>query len=432
MEQIFSYLNAARNFVVQAMSTTSSQSTNSNQSYSSSSTQVEPTSQTQYEGPPSNQGPNGTPYYQNEGVQAPLNPQALLDERQAVMDELNGLGLSPLDYNPFTQEGRDNIGERFDLYSQLGDLNAEITQNILQGTAPVLILPDGQGNLPANPLDYINESELKEDNGIGGSWPSPLDPLGNRDDSLGNNTDDNPNNNFDPSVLTSLGSNHYLDVNGTEIISIGSEDAPIFYEVDLHGDPPQATYHIFYPYNDGPYVQNHEGDWERVTINLDPVTLEPESVTYSAHGHGSTIPYEDVDKYPGTNQPIVFVADGSHANYAENGPHETNVPSSGSAGAGGVEVGYYDPELQDHTVTDENGDGVYDEQDGAVVIDTSDQLEPVQDQVWYPEEGNEGVKWGEQGNAIANDHGIPGVPGLGSDGPTGPSEDKGHQDIAAD
>lgn len=77
------------------------------------------------------------------------------------------------------------------------------------------------------------------------------------------------------------------------------------------------TYYYFYPNNDGPAggvgdVQNHEGDWEKVTVYLDD-EYRPNSISYSAHGGDNQIPWSQVIKEDG--RPVVFVAQGSHANY---------------------------------------------------------------------------------------------------------------------
>lgn len=110
-------------------------------------------------------------------------------------------------------------------------------------------------------------------------------------------------------------------------------DAQLIYEPGLGNRVPDAsktyyvydaeentiTYWYFYPNNDGPTsgmgwgdAQNHEGDWERVTIQLDDQN-KPATVYYSAHSGSSGVPYEQVVRHEG--RPVVFVAAGSHANY---------------------------------------------------------------------------------------------------------------------
>jgi hypothetical protein len=70
-------------------------------------------------------------------------------------------------------------------------------------------------------------------------------------------------------------------------------------------------YWFLYAYNNGP-LNNHQGDWEVIQIFLDS-SGNPEKALYSQHGSGENAPWADVEKQG--NHPIVYVAQGSHANY---------------------------------------------------------------------------------------------------------------------
>lgn len=91
-----------------------------------------------------------------------------------------------------------------------------------------------------------------------------------------------------------------------------------YYEYDPQTN--SITYYYFYPNNDGPAaglpgvgdVQNHEGDWERITVQLDD-QFRPVTVYYSAHSGSEGVPWSQVLKEDG--RPVAFVATGSHANY---------------------------------------------------------------------------------------------------------------------
>lgn len=81
-------------------------------------------------------------------------------------------------------------------------------------------------------------------------------------------------------------------------------------------------YWFFYAFNSwGAYSfgwNTHEGDWESITLFLDPITQVPIYVAYSAHhnkGDEVRKRWEEIRK-TGTH-PNVFVALGSHANYFE-------------------------------------------------------------------------------------------------------------------
>lgn len=97
-------------------------------------------------------------------------------------------------------------------------------------------------------------------------------------------------------------------------------------------------YNYFYAFNDfrstAGGMNNHEGDWECVTIFLraedglprgvipDPAHLMPFGVAYSQHYHGMFQFWEDVVKAKEKNgrpsaHPIAYAALGSHANYSK-------------------------------------------------------------------------------------------------------------------
>ncbi len=70
-------------------------------------------------------------------------------------------------------------------------------------------------------------------------------------------------------------------------------------------------YWFFYAYNDAPMNQ-HEGDWEGITIVLSGSS--PMYTAYSQHDAGQRAAWTDVEKVDVTH-PVVYVARGSHANY---------------------------------------------------------------------------------------------------------------------
>ncbi len=173
------------------------------------------------------------------------------------------------------------------------------------------------------------------------------------------------------------------------------------YEADANGGQGAhaITYHLFYAYNDGPpegvgEIQNHEGDWERVTILLDPQTNQPVEMRYSAHEgdnsvrSGPYIPLED-------GRPVVYVGKGSHASYPEPGQWHTDGP------------------------------GVHDyASDDGIRFDLADQPPvDVAEQPWYGSH----VLWGERGTSSEIPDWLPGVGALNgvTTGPTGPSPEKG-------
>jgi len=267
-------------------------------------------------------------------------------------------------------------------------------ERIAKENAPILVLPEGKYNLPTNPEDYIANSRLREDVSF---W---------KDKELGNNTDGKTDNNFSPTDVGNMNNeNAFLDLDNDARGTLGDKNAPIFYrfEEGKDGKPPTMTYHFFYPYNDAPSAHgvdfNHEGDWERVTYELDPDTLKPVNALLSAHEGGERIPFGELQKDSNTNRPFVFPANGSHANYAE--PGTSSLPFG----------------AKDYTVSDKNNDGIINENDGAVLFDTQRDLREVTSQNWYPNNDSKGIHWGEIGEIKY------------STGPYGPSSQKGSVEI---
>ena len=99
----------------------------------------------------------------------------------------------------------------------------------------------------------------------------------------------------------------------------------------------QMTYFYYYPYNEatGNIIQNHVGDWEHASVRLRWIqsengdwNLEPFQVYLATHSSGNTRTWEDADKLG--NQPIVYVAQGSHGMYFSAGVHDIDVTSAGN------------------------------------------------------------------------------------------------------
>lgn len=280
-------------------------------------------------------------------------------------------------------------------------------QELAQQFAPALVLPGGEHDLPADPQDFIDNSRWREDRTLWG------------DSEHGNNIDGDSSNDFTAEQIGQEGTDgQFLDLADSRR-NIGSEEAPFFYQVsrsENSDEPTKVTYWFFYPYNDGPGPQNHEGDFERITVEIDPATGQPRDAIYSAHSnkHTKPTPYSEVETYidPETGQdtgrPLVYVASGSHASYPAPGSHRSDAPGAIRVAAGGDAV-------------DDHGVDSFDQ--AAHVIDTGSNLHDVEAQPWYPSNGG-GVHWGEPGNA----DGLP-LWGGSSSGPAGPSEEKQHVEL---
>jgi len=255
--------------------------------------------------------------------------------------------------------------------------------------APILVLPEGKDDdLPANPQEFIDNSTLKKEDRF-------------RDTVLGDNTDANQGPGFNGSDLANPESDKlYLDLDDDKRFDLGkdqSDPAQLNYETDFTTNPPTITYHIFYAYNDGPRFQNHEGDWERITLELDPETLEPKTALYNAHHHVNHAEYRKV-RDPDTGRPIVYVASGAHAGHADAGESKKKT-----------EFPFFD----EYIVANPDKKPIR-ELEGAVIYeDWGDIVDVTQQDFYTSEPGNDGVRWGQDGHTSF------------TGGVTGPSFEKG-------
>lgn len=108
-----------------------------------------------------------------------------------------------------------------------------------------------------------------------------------------------------------------------------------------------AYWFYFYSFNLGPFVMglgpfgNHVGDWEHSLVRF--YNGEPVIVWMSAHGGGGAYFYNNIEKPSesrfikpskneakgiGADQPIIFSARGTHANYPSTGQHSHDLPYS--------------------------------------------------------------------------------------------------------
>jgi hypothetical protein len=86
-------------------------------------------------------------------------------------------------------------------------------------------------------------------------------------------------------------------------------------------------YWFFYFYNDynliGSFLHAglHEGDWEMIQLRMHD--RAPDLAVYCQHAGATSRDWRQVDRLPGSERPIVYVARGSHASYFEPGTHWT-------------------------------------------------------------------------------------------------------------
>lgn len=94
-------------------------------------------------------------------------------------------------------------------------------------------------------------------------------------------------------------------------------------------------YFYFYAFNPGtnvlslPFLNfgNHVGDWEHTMLRFASADSAPEAIWYSQHANGQAFRYATVEKDSDGVRPVVYVAKGSHANYAITGKHSHVIPN---------------------------------------------------------------------------------------------------------
>jgi hypothetical protein len=99
---------------------------------------------------------------------------------------------------------------------------------------------------------------------------------------------------------------------------------PVTYETGRVGSGWWITYWLFYAFNSKDDDQ-HEGDWERVSVRFDS-HAQPKRVAYYAHtGRPRVCAFGDV-KRVANRHPVVFSAVGSHASYPSTGEFRIGAP----------------------------------------------------------------------------------------------------------
>lgn len=254
-------------------------------------------------------------------------------------------------------------------------------QDLAQRYAPILYFHPGEEHFLQDPNTYIQQSTLRQerdfwgDKELHGLGDVPADELA----SIGDGNKD-----ADSQIFL----DHQNEELGDGIRAGDLGNSKNLYQYDPATNT--ITYHLFYAYNDGPPgagdVQNHEGDWEKITVQLDS-NFQPVEVRYSAHS-GLDVSRSWADAPKENGRPVSFVGQGSHANFPETGRWETQAPTwvtTDVAASGGIRF-----DLADQPAVD------------------------VLSQDWY----GGYVLWGERGSAAEA--------GIGdTTGPTGPSADKG-------
>lgn len=179
--------------------------------------------------------------------------------------------------------------------------SAQTSEQLASRYAPVLHFTAGEQFYPTS-VEYIIESSVLKQRGPFGVSSTIVDPSP-RPDTLGTYTSadlflDNKLGTYDriaadyAARVSSLGYSAYVHVVRTATSTV-------------------IQYWLFYIYNNGP-LNDHQGDIEVVQVFLDNAG-NPRQLLLSQHGAGQNAVWSDVEKVD--DHPVVYVAQGSHANY---------------------------------------------------------------------------------------------------------------------
>jgi hypothetical protein len=178
---------------------------------------------------------------------------------------------------------------------------AQTSTNLANEFVPILHFTNGELFYPTS-VDYLIGSSTLKQRDSGGLSSTIV------------------NSNPTPSNLGSFsGSDLFLDNNLATLESIADDyslkASSLGYYAYVHiantGTYKVIQYWFLYVYNNGP-LNNHQADWEVIEIFLDN-SGQPIKALYSQHGAGENTEWVNVEK--DGNHPIVYVAQGSHANY---------------------------------------------------------------------------------------------------------------------
>ncbi|ETI28564.1 hypothetical protein G647_01014 [Cladophialophora carrionii CBS 160.54] len=217
--------------------------------------------------------------------------------------------------------------------------------------APVAYLHSQEVYFPSSIAGQLSHTHPEDDNGTNITTPAPL-TLDNLDtlNAFANGGQD--------VYLTSDEGIQALPAwfQGTKPSpsgSTGSTIASVIVTVAKPDDVLDAFYFSFYAYNQGNRVLgvpelefgDHVGDWEHTMLRF--VNGTPQAMWFSQHSSGQAFTYAAVEKYVADAaaggevglRPVVYVAKGSHANYATPGSHDHTIPG----------LNLPDGPLEDHT-----------------------------------------------------------------------------------
>lgn len=202
---------------------------------------------------------------------------------------------------------------------------AEERAELARRFAPVLRYHSAELFAPISRAAYVSRAQLKEQEGrfvrVLNSRPT---------------ADDLPN--VAGTCLRIRGCTYFLDIRGVEPdppanserayaaierqLRRESPEPVVYFQVTRYDDTGEYAVQYWFLYLFNFRLNEHESDWEQVTIKLD-ADREPQEVFYSAHEGGNRRAWSSVEAVG--ERPVVYPALGSHANYFAAGRHPVHV-----------------------------------------------------------------------------------------------------------
>jgi Vacuolar protein sorting-associated protein 62 len=198
-------------------------------------------------------------------------------------------------------------------------------RELAQTFAPVLRLHPRELFVPISNSAYVEQTQLKEEEGKFTKLLDAAPTLLRLPAAAG-------------VCLLRSGCQYFLDVRGAEpnpprhserlygeienhLLRSGA-DPTVYYHVTHYDDEDQYAVQYWFLYLFNYRLNEHESDWEQITLRLDG-DKHPIDAFYSAHSGGHPRPWSQVEKARG--HPVDYPALGSHANYFEPGRHRVQI-----------------------------------------------------------------------------------------------------------
>jgi hypothetical protein len=179
-------------------------------------------------------------------------------------------------------------------------VTAQTDEALASQYAPVLHFTSGEKFYPTSVNYIISSSVLKQRYSDGTSAVIDSAP---KPTNLGTHTS--------TSLFLSNKLETFEDIAADYAVNAESAGYYAYVHVVRSGSSTVIQYWLFYIFNNGP-MNNHQGDIEVIQVFLD-ADGTPHAVLASQHGAGENVAWNDVEK--DDTHPVIYVAQGSHANY---------------------------------------------------------------------------------------------------------------------